>query len=76
MKKCAMCQHWNRKIVVVRDGAVMDSPLGGCDAPAILRGYGVREDEVPINGALVEDDEGWGILTGPYFGCVLHKDRA
>jgi hypothetical protein len=29
-----------------------------------------REGEVPDDGVMVENVEGWGLLTGPLFGCI------
>lgn len=37
-------------------------------------GYGTR-DELPPNGVIVEDDEGWGAYMGPQFGCVLFEQK-
>lgn len=44
-----------------------------CKSPKIRRGY---DREIPCDdGAMVEDDEEWGILVGPNFGCVNHKAK-
>lgn len=37
------------------------------------KGYG--QTAVPKDGVVVENDEGWAILTGPEFGCVNHEER-
>lgn len=34
-------------------------------------GYGYDVDEMPSNEVLVENDEGWAMVVGPDFGCVL-----
>lgn len=34
-------------------------------------GYGYNVTKMPLNEVLVENDEGWGMLMGPEFGCVL-----
>jgi hypothetical protein len=31
--------------------------------------------ETPVNEVQVENDEGWGAMIGPEFGCVLFKAR-
>jgi hypothetical protein len=65
METCKTCKHWGRRVERF-DGMRLKS----CDAPLIRYGYHVSEDEVTDNGALVEDDEGWGMVTGPEFGCL------
>lgn len=64
MKLCKTCRHFT----------VESQGLGSCDR--WLRGYGVTPEEIGPNEVLVEDDEGWGMLMGPHFGCVLHEDPA
>ena len=46
-----------------------------CGSPNIYYGYSAALKDIPSNGATVEDDEGWGMLTGPDFGCVLHEEK-
>ena len=41
-----------------------------------LRGYHVAADTMFPNSVLIEDDEGWGNVTGPEFGCVLFEKKA
>lgn len=41
-----------------------------CRSPKFIRAYGLPESERPIDGAVLENDEGWGIETGPDFGCI------
>lgn len=72
MKTCKTCKHWGHSRNYAEDSK---KRLKSCSAPLIEYGYGVGESEVADNGALVEDDEGWGMLTGPEFGCVLHEDK-
>ena len=71
MKTCKTCKHWGHS----RGCAESSKRLKSCSAPLIKYGYRVEESEVADNGALVEDDEGWGMLTGPEFGCVFHEDK-
>lgn len=70
-KTCKTCKHWGHSRNYAEDNG---SRLKSCSAPKIAYGYGVESD-VADNGALVEDDEGWGMLTGPEFGCVLHEKK-
>ncbi len=69
MKRCITCKHWGNGTF---DKNVRSKT---CDSPKILRGYNVKDEDVPIDGANVEEDVGWGIVTGPHFGCVLHEDK-
>lgn len=67
METCKTCRHWM---------VWKDIKASSCNAPGIIRGYDSdRYDRLAPNGALVEDDEGWAIETGPDFGCVLHEPR-
>ncbi|BCB26455.1 hypothetical protein SKTS_13410 [Sulfurimicrobium lacus] len=70
MKTCKCCKHWGHG----RKDA--ESRLKSCSAPLIEYGYGVEESKVADSGAMVEDDEGLGMVTGPEFGCVLHEEIA
>ena len=63
MNTCRTCQHW-RPLKTIPDA-------GECGAPEFHYGYGGIE-AVPMNGAGIENDEGWGMWTRPNFGCVLH----
>lgn len=61
-RTCQTCRHFTPE----RDG------YGSC--ARWLRGYGVSKEEVASDEVLVEDDEGWGMMVGPAFGCVLHEE--
>lgn len=37
------------------------------------KGYGIDPRAIADNEVLVEDDEWWGMVMGPKFGCVLHE---
>jgi len=44
---------------------------GTCDSGKFVEGYTAhRAKAVPIDGVLVEDDEGWAYYVGANFGCV------
>lgn len=62
MINCKDCKYWGNSKDV--------SKLGSCGSPFLIEGYNVKDSEVPDNGANVESDEGWSIMTGPLFGCV------
>lgn len=66
MGRCKDCRHWQASREEVKNG-------NECRSPRLLRGYGFTE--VPVDGALVEDDCGWGLITGPDFGCVLFEEK-
>jgi hypothetical protein len=72
MKRCATCKFWT-----VDEG--LNLRLRG-DFRTCARihehapGYGLM-DSTTAPTVLIEDDEGWGIYTGPTFGCVLHESR-
>lgn len=66
MNNCKTCKYWGKKR--------KEHPhMKTCRAPNIFYGYHHKIDELPNTSALVEDDEGWGMFTGPDFGCVLHE---
>ena len=72
MKTCKTCAYWGRARAYIGDTG---QRLKTCSAPAVQYGYCVEEADVASNGARVEDDEGWGMVTGPEFGCVHHTER-
>jgi len=43
-----------------------------CSCPKMVYGYGPRCDS---DGVDVEDDEGWGMVPGPDFGCIHFKHK-
>ena len=45
-----------------------------CYCPKMVYGYG--RDRADKDGLDVEDDEGWGMLPGPDFGCVHHEENS
>lgn len=45
-----------------------------CDCPKMIYGYKtkvVADDEVAV-----ENDENWGMIPGPNFGCIHHKEKS
>jgi hypothetical protein len=46
-----------------------------CTCPKMFYGYGREEGDDAPDALVVEDDEGWGMIPGPEFGCV-HGEAA
>jgi len=65
MNTCDSCKWW--ELGHAAEYGRYGAQDGSCVHPKMLRGYG---KDVPVDGAVVEDDEGYGIVTGPKFGCV------
>ena len=65
MIHCKDCKYWSGT-----SGKQGNEKLRGCLHPSHIMGYREAADLVPDNGILVEGDEGWGMETGPMFGCV------
>ena len=64
MNICKNCKWWVPSTEYPRE------ELKDCSNPKVKRGYAVGLDEVEKDGILIEDDEGWGWLVGPEFGCI------
>lgn len=65
--RCATCDNWgNNRNYAEDDGARIKS----CNCPKFVYGYHYDKGDVPNDGAAIEDDEGWGMLTGSEFGCI------
>jgi hypothetical protein len=82
MNRCRTCKHFDTNTYQYSSGVgICDSPkiwrgyrvtIQG-DSPKIWRGYRVTIQEILPDGALVEDDETWGFIVAPDFGCVHHE---
>jgi hypothetical protein len=70
---CGTCQHWSR-VTEFRQDQVIGRNFGECQSPLVGKGYDV--DWLPEGGAIVENDEGWGIVTHAEFGCVGWEPKA
>ena len=71
MTLCKDCIHWGKQ--PNRERRHTDSDHRNCMSPKFIGGYGpanAKPDEV-----LIENDEGWAMLTGPEFGCIHGKER-
>lgn len=45
-----------------------------CKHPKMVYGYGLETTDEPDQ-VLIEDDEGWGMIPGPEFGCIHHEEK-
>ena len=73
MKRCATCKLWGTLPPEETGSQRRGQDYRGfrpCGNPALRYGFDWWKGDLPRDGALVEDDEGWGLLTGPDFGCV------
>lgn len=66
MGNCKDCKWWTGESVPGR------SPRK-CNQPKAIFGYG--DQNIPEDGLLIEDDEGWGWDVGPMFGCVNFESK-
>lgn len=70
--RCKTCRWYG--------GDVHNDLKHSCTCPKILYGYGHHyrnEGEMIDSDELsVEDDEGWGMLPGPDFGCIHHEEES
>lgn len=48
-------------------------PYGSCER--WNAGYDTELPTMPLNEVVVENDEGWAMLMGPQFGCVLYEPK-
>jgi hypothetical protein len=37
--------------------------------------YGYGKDTTDPDGVAIEDDEGWGMIPNPQFGCIHHNSK-
>jgi hypothetical protein len=45
-----------------------------CNCPKMVYGYG--KTELHSDALAVENDEGWGMVPGPNFGCIHHREKS
>jgi len=62
---CRSCTFWKP-----RD----NSHLGECSRWDYRTSGDFDHSAIPTNGVIAENDEGWGALMGPEFGCVLWEE--
>lgn len=62
MITCKECKHY-----------IAEKHHGSCSRWNM--GYRYDVESLPPNEVLVENDEGWGMVCGPDFGCILGEKR-
>ena len=67
--RCNACKHF--ELIAVQEFAKVPQGSGHCER--WHEGYHV--DDMQPNEAWVENDEGWGNVVGPDFGCVLFEPK-
>jgi hypothetical protein len=70
--KCKNCKHWGNELGD-------NGRLKMCDSTKHIYAITAADYDInrtPDDGALIEYDEGWGMLSGPEFGCVNFEARA
>ena len=67
---CRQCKSW----VVITDYHGRDTKYRTCDHSKVQLGYQSR-DTIETDGVRIENDEGWGWIVGPEFGCVHFTPR-
>lgn len=70
MKHCETCIFWER-----HKGVEKHQHLGWCTSSKFYEGYQIALEEVPPDGVVVENDEGWKFFTGEKFGCIHHEAK-
>ena len=70
--RCGDCKHFEKEEGVSR---FRDTQVGFGHCGRWHEGYLVEISDVASNEAWVEDDEGWGNVVGPDFGCVLFEAK-
>ena len=64
MERCKTCKHWT--------GDSFDG-FRTCEHPKFHYSYHTTPDEIQPDEIIIEPDEGWGMYSGPEFGCVHHE---
>ena len=68
--RCADCKHFE-----TGTGLGHRKVAGSGHCARWLHGYYIDPETMRRNEAWVEDDEGWGNVVGPEFGCVLFERK-
>ena len=69
---CKDCKFFSRDGWAIKDSA-KERGFGQCTRWRF--GYGHEIETCLIDELIIEDDEGWGAIIGPEFGCVLFKEK-
>jgi hypothetical protein len=65
--KCKTCKWYNATARICYERV--------CSCQKMVYGYGYT-DEPKNDEVEIEDDEGWGMIPGPEFGCIHHEEKA
>jgi len=72
--RCKDCKHYE-----VKDHPYSPLPRGvvsgSCRHPKFLLGYLHNFADMVPDGLWIEEDEGWGWIVGPEFGCIHFEER-
>lgn len=63
MKRCLTCKWYDSARWHV------------CECPKMFYGYRKTKGDDEPDAVKIEDDEGWGMIVGPEFGCVHHQSK-
>lgn len=66
-KICKNCKHF-----IKGDDTYGHDCSMTCASPKVKKSY---ESGCPDGGIRVEDDEGWGIIVSPTFGCINWENK-
>lgn len=73
MIRCGSCKFWSETSVQLW-GETAIQPytrnFGECENRHFKYGYHYGNEDLADDDVQVEDDEGWGLITGSKFGCV------
>lgn len=74
---CENCKWWGIAAAGNDNDKHSPLPIKPCGNPKHVYGYiGFdKAQKLPDDTILVENDEGWGMLTGAKFGCVNFEKR-
>jgi hypothetical protein len=67
---CDACRHY---LPLPAGHLPDDQELGHCGR--WLLGYSIHMKKLPPHAIVTEDEDGWGALMGPKFGCVLWEPK-
>ena len=75
-ERCKDCADWDEEASYMGPNS-NKTGMYECKSPLLLASYHAPEDGSPIfsRGILCENDEGWGLVTAPNFGCVNFKKK-
>lgn len=77
MDTCKYCKHYvvNTERSEYHCAEDIEIVCMTCDHEKILTGYSHFNENLPSNGMIVENDEGWALIIGPDFGCVNFEQK-